>query len=147
MGSPGYLGRVMDTYPVQVHVRVRARDSDADGALDASALVVYLAEARRAYLGVLNLPPMRVRVASLGLEVQGLAQIGDSLAVRARVRELAERSFTMEYVVRDRLSRQVVASAWTTLVHLDEEDHLASLPGLLRRRVAELEGRSYPLPA
>ncbi|MCB9744235.1 MAG: hypothetical protein H6741_03525 [Alphaproteobacteria bacterium] len=137
----------MDTYPVQVHVRVRARDSDADGALDTSALVVYLAEARRAYLGVLNLPPMRARVASMGLEVLALAVTGDSLAVRARVRELGDRGFTMEYLIRDRLSRQVIAQAWTTLVHLDEDDHLAPLPGLLRRRVAELEGRSYPLPA
>ncbi|MCB9758973.1 MAG: acyl-CoA thioesterase [Alphaproteobacteria bacterium] len=137
----------METYPVQVHVRVRSADVGPDGAVDPRSVLVYLQEARRAYIGVLNVGETRLREVRVDLEVLQEVEPGDELAVRVRIVELARSSFSMDYLVRDRLTREPVARARTQLMLVDEDRVPAPLPEAFRGRVQALEGRTFPLPA
>ena len=133
-------------WPVQVPILVRERDCGPQGELDESALVVFFREARRAYLSVLNAgeEPCWSRVQELRIGVLRLASVDDDLAVRIRCDGVGRETFRFRYLVRDRVTDEVVAEA-TTVQAL--EAHLGL--GLFvsqefRARLSALEGRMLP---
>lgn len=139
----------METYPVQVHVRVRARDLGSDGLVHESSLLTYFHEARQAYLRLVAPADDdgRLRVVTASFTVLRHIAEGDNLAVRVRVDELARSSARMSYLVRDRLTGETVSQGLTTLMLMDEDGAPRHIPDALRDRVSALEGRAFLLPA
>jgi len=138
-----------NTYPVQVHLRVRQRDTGLQGIVDESIFLTYFQEARRAYVGALNAleDDFHFRVFDARVCMEQLVTTDDELAVRVRCDELTQKSFRLQYLVWDRLSRQPVARGSSILILLDDQGLDCSLPRVFRERVEALEGRPFPEPS
>lgn len=139
----------MTSWPLQVLVTVRERDTGADGILDESLLLVYFREARRAYVGLLNAADddFRYRMWDARLKVHRVITLDDELAVRVRVDEMGVSSFRMRYLVRDRVTAEDVAEGSTVQLLVDEQGEPIEIPRIFRERVEALEGRAFPRPA
>ncbi len=137
------------TYPVQVHLRVRERDLGSNRVVDESVFLTYFQEARRAYVGALNAleDDFRFRVYDARVRMDRVVTADDELAIRVRCEELTAKSFRLNYLVWNRISRETIASGSSILILLDEVGTDSSLPRVFRERVEALEGRAFPEPS
>ncbi len=138
-----------NTYPVQVHLRVRQRDTGLQGVVDESIFLTYFQEARRAYVGALNAleDDFHFRVFDARVRLDQLVTTDDELAIRVRCDELTAKSFRLQFLVWNRLSREAVARGSSILILLDDRGQDCSLPRIFRDRVEALEGRPFPEPS
>lgn len=133
-------------WPVQVPILVRERDCGPQGELDEAALVVFFREARRAYLSVLNAgeSPHWSRVVLLRMNVLRVAAVDDDLAVRIRCDGVGHDEFLFRYLVRDRVTDEVIAEASTVQRHDVFADVGGRAVAAFNARVMALEGRELP---
>ncbi|GEM_PF-3465261 len=138
-----------NSYPVQVHLRVRERDLNRQGIVDESVFLTYFQEARRAYIGALNAleDDFRFRVFDARVLLEQVVTHDDELAIRVRCDELTAKSFRLQYMVWNRISRDQVARGSSILILLDHYGTDSSLPRVFRERVEALEGRAFPEPS
>jgi acyl-CoA thioester hydrolase len=138
-----------NSYPVQVHLRVRERDQNRLGVVDESVFLTYFQEARRAYVGALNAleDDFLFRVFDARVMVDQLVTVDDELAIRVRCDELSSKAFRLQYMIWNRIGRERVAHGSSILILLDQYGVDAKLPRSFRERVEALEGRSFPEPS
>ena len=138
-----------NSYPVQVHIRVRERDQNSQGFVDESVFLTYFQEARRAYIGALNAleDDFRFRVFDARVLLNQVVTADDELAIRVRCEELTSKSFRLHYLVWNRISREQVSRGSSILILLNQYGVDSDLPRTFRERVEALEGRAFPEPS
>jgi acyl-CoA thioesterase FadM len=136
----------MTHWPLQIPVLVRERDCGVGDELDESSLLVFFREARRAYLSVLNAGDAnyRVRVVDVRLRLHRVISLDDDLAVRIRCDVLGTDEFRFQYLVRDRISGEIVADGSSAHGLVGMSGACGPIPVRFRERVAALEGTDVP---
>ena len=118
----------MDGYPFEHRVRVRFAETDAQGIAHHASFVVWLEEARVAYLAAFAGGYRAIRDAGLEalttavhLEYARAAAFDDVLAIGVRCAEIRGARFRYEYAVERDGDR--VAHGWTTHATVDAATH------------------------
>ncbi|TYL40423.1 acyl-CoA thioesterase [Natronococcus pandeyae] len=125
-----------------VEVPVRYRDLDPMGHVNNGVYASYLEEARIAYIeSVLERGDETFTsvIANLEITYRQSIELGDDPTVSLTVTELGTTSCTMAHEFR--VDGGVVATAETTIVHVDpEEQKPTPIPEPIRERIREHEG-------
>ncbi|QCS43262.1 thioesterase family protein [Natrinema versiforme] len=125
-----------------VDVPVRYRDLDPLDHVNHAVYASYLEVARTAYLEeVVGLDPEGISfvLANLEISYERPITMGDDPTVALSVSRLGDSSCTMAYEIR--VDGDVVATAETTMVHVDPETRRpSSIPEAMTRRIREYEG-------
>ncbi|HEX2302367.1 MAG TPA: thioesterase family protein [Gaiella sp.] len=118
----------MGGYPFSHEVRVRFAETDAQGIAHHASFLVWMEEARVAYLaafagGYRAIRDRGVEALTTGVHVEyeRAAKFDDVLTIRVRCGEIRGARFRYEYVVE--LDGVPVATAWTTHATVDAETH------------------------
>lgn len=142
----------MDGYPFEHRVRVRFAETDAQGIAHHASFVVWLEEARVAYLAAFTGGYQAIRdrglealTTGVHLEYERAAAFDDVLAIGVRCAEIRGARFRYEYAVaRDGLR---VAHGWTTHATVDAATHRPTrVPSWFLEDVLRAEA-STPTPA
>ncbi|MCZ7588609.1 MAG: acyl-CoA thioesterase [Gaiella sp.] len=142
----------MDGYPFEHRVRVRFAETDAQGIAHHASFVVWLEEARVAYLAAFAGGYRAIRdggiealTTAVHLEYERAAAFDDVLAIGVRCAEIRGARFRYEYAVeRDGVP---VAHGWTAHATVDAATHRPTrVPGWFVEDVLRAEA-SPPLPA
>jgi len=136
-------------FPVIVPIEIRFRDLDALGHVNNAVYLSYLEVARIAYYRRLG---WDIRQNSFGFVVVNICIdyhsplfLEDRVLVGIRVSKIGHSSSTFTYEIREETSNRLIATAESVQVTVDEsQSHSIPVPEDLRRRVAELEGKSIP---
>lgn len=125
-----------------VEVPVRYRDLDPMGHVNNGVYASYLEEARIAYIeSVLERGDETFTsvIANLEITYRQSIELGDDPTISLAVTELGTTSCTMAHEFR--VDGEVVATAETTIVHVDpEEQKPTPIPEPIRERIREYEG-------
>lgn len=120
----------MDGYRFAHDVRVRFAETDAQGIAHHASFVVWLEEARVAYLdaytgGYRHIRETGIEALTTGVHLDYRASAGfhDVLTVWTRCSEIRGARFRYEYVVTRRESGAVVAEGYTTHATVDAATH------------------------
>ena len=118
----------MATYPFAHDVRVRFAETDAQGIAHHASFVIWLEEARVAYLAAFAGGYQAIRergiealTTGVHLEYERAAVFDDVLTVRVRCAEIRGARFRYEYVVERDGER--VATGWTAHATVDARTH------------------------
>ncbi|HKX11773.1 MAG TPA: thioesterase family protein [bacterium] len=141
-------------WKTQIRIPVRFADVDLMGHVNNAKYVTYLEESRVAYFRQFPdldftkadyVPGYSVIVASLKLDYRSPAYLNETLVIGLGATELRRSSFSLEYTVEEEKSRRLVATASTVMVYFDyKAQKSCEIPGPLRKRFEEVEGRSFP---
>ncbi|MGQ3412197.1 acyl-CoA thioesterase [Natrinema sp. LN54] len=125
-----------------VDVPVRYRDLDPLDHVNHAVYASYLEVARTAYLeevAKLDSEEISFVLANLEISYERPITMGDDPTVALSVSRLGDSSCTMAYEIR--VDGDVVATAETTMVHVDPETRQpSSIPEAMTRRIREYEG-------
>ena len=140
----------MDGYSFSHQVRVRFAETDAQGIAHHASFVVWLEEARVAYLaafagGYRAIRDRGIEALTTGVHVEydRAAAFDDVLTIGVRCAEIRGARFRYEYVV-ERAGEQV-ATGWTTHATVDAAAHRPTrVPEWFVEAVLKAEGRSVP---
>ena len=143
----------MRDYRFTHDVRVRFAETDAQGIAHHASFVVWLEEARVAYLaafagGYRAIRDRGIEALTTGVHVEydRAAAFDDVLTIGVRCAEIRGARFRYEYVV-ERAGEQV-ATGWTTHATVDAGTHRPTrVPEWFVEAVLTAEGRSVPPPA
>ncbi|WP_101297193.1 acyl-CoA thioesterase [Halegenticoccus soli] len=131
----------MSDYRYEASIQVRFGDLDLLGHVNNAVYVTYLEQARIDYfsdvLG-LDLDDLGMVIARLEIDYRRSVTLEDELVVALRVSRLGGSSFDMEYELR--AGEEVVATAETTQVTIDDSGSSRPIPEPWRRQLAEYEG-------
>jgi acyl-CoA thioester hydrolase len=139
----------MSEYRCHADIEVRFRDLDAMGHVNNAVYLTYLEVARQAYWRTLGTPVRYDRVpfvvARASLDFRAPVGVGETVRVFLRTAWAGNRSFGMEYTLRERDADRLVAEASTVLVTYDWTAQRAMpIPDWLRSALEGLEGRALP---
>ncbi|ASS76332.1 hypothetical protein CIG75_16175 [Tumebacillus algifaecis] len=132
--------------------RVRFAETDANGHMNHVSVVIYMEQARCDYLSALDLFSMEQMaragktfvLARQAIDYKSQAYFNDTVDTYARVSRYGRSSLDIDYVLINRQSRSVIATATSTLVYFDTHTQKSTpLPDDLRERVEQLDA-SYP---
>lgn len=133
----------MGEFNYESEVPVRFQDRDVAGHVNNAVYVTYLEEARVDYLAeVLDVGPEEVSavVARLEIDYRRPVRDADHVTVAVRALEPGTSSVPMAYEIR--VGDEVVATAETVMVTVDDETgETSSIPERWREQVAAFEGR------
>jgi acyl-CoA thioester hydrolase len=140
----------LDGYRFAHHVRVRFAETDAQGIAHHASFVVWLEEARVAYLaafagGYQAIRARGIEALTTGVHVEydRAAAFDDVLTIGVRCAEIRGARFRYEYVV-ERAGKRV-ATGWTTHATVDAATHRPTrVPEWFVEDVLRAEGRSAP---
>jgi acyl-CoA thioester hydrolase len=140
----------VDGYRFAHDVRVRFAETDAQGVAHHASFVVWLEEARVAYLaafagGYQAIRERGIEALTTGVHVEydRAAAFDDVLTIRVRCAEIRGARFRYEYVVER--SGERVATGWTTHATVDAATHRPTrVPEWFVEDVLRAEGRSAP---
>jgi len=139
----------MVDFSVWVDIPVRFRDSDAMGHVNNAVLVTYLEVGRQAYWQRFARPQEYASVpfllAHVSIDFRSQLRLAEVVRVFLRTTWISERSFGIEYELRERDSGRLVATAESVQVTYDYgRQQVIPVPGELRRELETLEGRPLP---
>lgn len=124
-------------------IPVRYRDLDPEGHVNHAVYVSYLELARVRYLRELlgaGIEDLEAVVAHLEIDYRRPITIEETATVALRVTDLGRSSVTMGYEVR--ADSDVVATAETVMVRVDEDGDATPMPEAWRETIREYEGLS-----
>ena len=145
MGDLGLLG----DFPVSVDIPVRFRDTDAMGHVNNAVLLTYLEVGRQAYWQRFARPQDYAHfpfiLAHVCIDFRSPLQANEVARVFLRATWISERSFGIEYELRERDSGRLVATAESVQVTYDYgRQQVIPVPAELRQELEALEGRPLP---
>jgi len=140
----------MDGFPFSHDVRVRFAETDAQGIAHHASFVVWLEEARVAYLAAYAGGYQAIRdrgiealTTAVHVEYERAAAFDDVLTIRVRCGEIRGARFRYEYVVERAGER--IASGWTAHATVDAATHRPiRVPEWFVADVLSAEARSAP---
>jgi acyl-CoA thioester hydrolase len=128
MLGASYISPPMDGYPFEHRVRVRFAETDAQGIAHHASFVVWLEEARVAYLAAFAGGYRAIRdsgiealTTAVHLEYERAAVFDDVLAIGVRCADVRGARFRYEYAVERDGAR--VAHGWTAHATVDATTH------------------------
>ena len=138
-------------FPVKTEIVVRFSDVDIMGHVNNARYLSYFEQARVTYykkLKALDLRTMNVRtsfgfiVAEVGVKFHAPAYIDETLVISIRIAELRQKAFRMEYEVRDKKTRRLIAAGYSVQVMYNyKKMRPFAIPLSLRRKILALEKR------
>ncbi len=139
----------MGDFAVWEDIPVRFRDTDAMGHVNNAVLVTYLEVGRQAYWKRFRQPADYARVpfilAHVSIDFRSQLRVDEVVRVYLRTGWISERSFGIEYEVRERDSGRLVAEAESVQVTYDYgRQQVVPVPDWLRSELEALEGRPLP---
>ena len=142
----------MDGYPLTHAVRVRFAETDAQGIAHHASFVVWLEEARVAYLaafagGYRKIRESGVEALTTGVHVEyeRAAAFDDVLEIGVRCGELRGARFRFDYEVEREGTR--IAHGWTTHATVDRSTHRPTrVPEWFAAEILRAEGTTTPEP-
>lgn len=136
-------------FPVKTEIIVRFSDVDIMGHVNNARYLSYFEQARVEYykkLKALDLrkmdahSPLAFIVAEIGVKFHSPAQIDDRLVIAVRVAEIRTKAFRMEYEVRGKKTRRLIATGHSVQVMYNyRKKRPFEIPSSLRRRILALE--------
>ncbi|MFT4933320.1 MAG: acyl-CoA thioester hydrolase [Natronomonas sp.] len=129
------------TFSFTTEIPVRYRDLDPEGHVNHAVYVSYLELARVRYLRELlgaGIEDLEAVVAHLEIDYRRPITIEESATVALRVTDLGRSSVTMAYEVR--ADGDVIATAETVMVRVDEDGNATPMPEDWRETIREYEG-------
>ncbi len=137
-----------NAYAFQSEVRVRLSETDAVGIVFFGSYSAYMDVGRMDYLNHLGLQSSDGRVKGLlpgavvgaTLDFRSPAHYNDVLLVHTRIAALGRTSYSFDFLLTQKRSREVAALGTLSLVWLDESFRPMPLPDEFRRVVTEFEG-------
>lgn len=141
----------MDGFNFVVPVEVRFRDLDSLGHVNNAVFITYLETARIKYrlnlMEAASLEDLDLILAEITCSYRSPAYYGEILEVGARVTEIGNKSFVMEYRIEERETRRLVATGRSIQVAYDyDTQQTVPVPAEFVERVEALEGRSLGRP-
>jgi len=137
-------------FPVVIELPVAWGEMDAFGHVNNIVYFRYFESARIAYfekvgyLGVMEETSIGPILASTRCDFKRALTFPDRIAVGARVREMGEDRFWMEYRIISEKLKRIAAEGEGLIVSFDyKHGRKAPIPPEVRRRIEELEGRSF----
>ncbi len=135
-----------DEFCVVVPIDVRYRDLDTLGHVNNAVYLSYLEVARVAYYQRLHQERQNLSfgfvVANICIDYHRPLFLGEQIWVGIKVKRFGNKSFTFAYEIRESESGELVATAESVQVTVDEDGkHTIPVSDDLRARVARLEGR------
>lgn len=131
----------MSDEPFSIEMQVRFRDVDAMGHVNNAVYATYLEQARTLYarevMGV-GLERINSVLAQLEISYRRPILLEERVTVTLDVPELGESSVPMEYEIR--ADGEVVATASTVQVFVDDSGSARPIPERLRERIRSYEG-------
>lgn len=140
----------MKTYfPVRTEITVRFSDVDIMGHVNNARYLSYFEQARVEYykrLKALDLrrmdgtSPFAFIVAEIGVKFHAPAFIDERLVIFIRIAELRTKAFRMEYEIREKKRRTLLATGHSVQVLYNyQKKRPFPIPPLLRRKILKLE--------
>jgi acyl-CoA thioester hydrolase len=133
-------------FPVHCPVDVRFRDCDPMGHVNNAVYLTYLELARFAYWKAAEIGRLEGEVsyiiARVEIDFRASAKTGDILDVGVSVTGVGRTSFTMAYEIRDQDGRLVATAGSVQVTYDYAAGRSVPVPGSVRARIAEFEGRS-----
>jgi acyl-CoA thioester hydrolase len=129
------------TFSFTTEIPVRYRDLDPEGHVNHAVYVSYLELARVRYLRELlgaGIEDLEAVVAHLEIDYRRPITIEESVTVALRVTDLGRSSVTMAYEIR--ADGDVIATAETVMVRVDEDGNATPMPEDWRETIREYEG-------
>jgi len=137
-------------FPVVIELPVAWGEMDAFGHVNNIVYFRYFESARIAYfekvgyLGVMEETSIGPILASTRCDFKRALTFPDRIAVGARVREMGEDRFWMDYRIISEKLKRIAAEGEGLIVSFDyKHGRKAPIPPEVRRRIEELEGRSF----
>lgn len=138
-------------FPVKAEITVRFSDVDIMGHVNNARYLSYFEQARVAYykkLKALDLRKMNAHtkfafiVAEVGVKFHAPATIDEHLVISIRVAEIRTKAFRMEYEVRGKKNRRLIATGYSVQVMYNYRKKRAfQIPLSLKRKILALEKR------
>jgi len=128
------------TFSFSTEIPVRYRDLDPEGHVNHAVYVSYLELTRVRYIRELlgaGIDDLDAVVAHLEIDYRRPVTIEESVTVALRVTELGESSVTMDYEIRS--GGDVVATAETVMVRVDDDGDATPMPAAWRATIREYE--------
>ncbi len=136
-------------FPVKTLVTVRFSDVDVMGHVNNARYLSYFEQARVEYykrLKSLDLRKMNAHsafgfiVGEIGVKFHAPAYIDEALIVAIRIAEIRTRAYRMEYEIREKKNRRLIATGYSVQVMYNYRSKQTILiPPDLRRRIMRLE--------
>jgi acyl-CoA thioester hydrolase len=137
-------------YPVVLEVPVAWGEMDAFGHVNNIVYFRYFETARIAYFEKLNVPeflgrdPVSPILAETTCRFRSALSYPDTVSIGTRVASIGEDRFVMHYAVFSHRLGRLAAEGEGTIVCFDyRQNRKAAIPGHLRRRIADLEGKGF----
>jgi acyl-CoA thioester hydrolase len=112
----------MAGHEFEQEIEIRFRDCDAFGHVNNAVYLTYLEQTRieswHRMMGTRGLPQDLI-LARVEIDYRSPATLGDRLRVRQRVEAIGTKSFTLQCVIENVRTRELVASARTVMVMYD----------------------------
>lgn len=140
-------------YKVSKDIEVRFSDVDALGHVNNASFLSYMEEVRLTYMAHLfpdlnyqkDFSQFPVILGDVYCRYVSPAFLGETICVQTQVAEFGTKSFTMEYVLEDKKTKRLIATARTTMVMYNlKTASTQPIPDVLKERVMALEGRQIP---
>ena len=142
-------------YPVTTEVTVYFSDCDPMGHCNNARFFTFMEQARVEYLK--KVPDLNLTVSSRRMPDFILAEasctfkspayLDEKIVVQIRISEIRTRSFLMEYEMRERKTKRLIAVARSAQVMFHYKTHKTfPIPLELRRAVDKIERRKFPKP-
>lgn len=138
-------------FKIKTEITVRFSDVDIMGHVNNARYLSYFEQARLAYykkLKALDLRKMAMGtalgfiVAGIGVKFQAPAYIDEVLTVAIRIAGLRTKAFRMEYEVRNKKTRRLIATGYSVQVMYNyKRQRTFPIPPSLRKKILRLEGR------
>lgn len=139
-------------FKIKTDILVRFSDVDVMGHVNNACYLSYFEQARLAYykkLKALDLRKMDMGTAlgfivgEIGVKFHAPAYIDEVLIVAIRIAELRTKAFRMEYEVRNKKTRRLIATGYSVQVMYNyKRQKTFPISPPLRRKILRLEGRS-----
>ena len=140
------LSDLLDNYPVVLDVRVAWGDMDALGHVNNARYFSYFESARLAYFYQIGFMKMMDEtgigpiLASTSCRFRAPIKHPDTLAVGARVSDISDDRFTMQYLIESQSLGQVAAEGSGLIVCFDYTNHCKTdLPQALVEKIRAIE--------
>lgn len=140
-------------YKVSKDIEVRFTDIDALGHVNNASFLSYLEEVRLQYMGHIfpdldyhkDFSSFPIILGEVFCRYISPAFLGETLCVQTKVTEFGTKSFSMAYLLTDKKTNRLVATAKTTMVMYDlKTASTFAISDVLKERIQNLEGYTIP---
>lgn|SRR3989338_7069985 len=138
-------------FKISTDILVRFSDADAMGHVNNARYLSYFEQARIEYYKRIKKFDLRrgdaanafdFIVAEIGVKFLTPAYIDETLTVAIRIAELRTKAFRMEYEIRDKKSRRLIATGYSVQVMYNyKKQKTLPISPSLRRKILRLEGQ------